>query len=252
MESLFLSDLHLDAGRTDIAATLSWVLSGPARRAAAVYILGDLFESFIGDDDPDALALAVADELQQLSASGVPVYFQHGNRDFLIGTDYAARAGLRLLGETHTLDLHGVPTLLLHGDTLCSDDHAYQRLRQEWRDPAWQAAFLAQPLAERRAFASRAREASRAYTAAADRTLMDVNADAVVDCFRKHQVDRIIHGHTHRPAIHPAEQIDGRACQRIVLGDWHRSGSLLRVSDQAVELIELPLLAAPAPKEQNP
>ncbi|MGE3298365.1 MAG: UDP-2,3-diacylglucosamine diphosphatase [Porticoccaceae bacterium] len=241
MATLFLSDLHLDGSRGDILAALTGLLRGPARRAAALYLLGDLFESWIGDDDPDPLAAAVAAELAALSASGVPVYFQHGNRDFLLGRDYARRAGMQLLDEQHRIDLYGVPTVLLHGDTLCSDDHAYQRLRQEWRDAAWQASFLAQTLDQRRAFAARARAESRAHTAAAASAIMDVNTDAVRDCFRQHQATRIIHGHTHRPATHPPQDIDGRACQRIVLGDWHRAGSVLRVDETSVELLDLAL-----------
>ncbi len=241
MATLFLSDLHLDPSRTDIAAALTGLLRGAARQATALYILGDLFEAWIGDDDQDPLAAAVATELCALSASGVPVYFQHGNRDFLLGPQYASRAGMQLLGEHQRIDLYGVPTLLLHGDTLCSDDHAYQRLRREWRAPTWQAAFLAQTLDQRRAFAAQARTESRAHTATAASAIMDVNASAVDDCFRRHGVTRIIHGHTHRPAIHPEQRIDGRACQRIVLGDWHRAGSVLRVSESSVELLELPL-----------
>ncbi|MGD9582379.1 MAG: UDP-2,3-diacylglucosamine diphosphatase [Lysobacterales bacterium] len=244
MATLFLSDLHLDASRGDIAAALTGLLRGPARQAKALYLLGDLFESWIGDDDPEPLAAAVAAELAALSASGVPVYFQHGNRDFLLGRDYADRAGMRLLGEHHLIDLYGVPTVLLHGDTLCSDDHAYQRLRREWRAPAWQAAFLAQTLDQRRDFAARARAESRAHTAVAASDIMDVNAVAVGDCFRRHHVTRIIHGHTHRPAIHPLQRVDGRDCQRIVLGDWHRAGSVLRVSENSLELFELPFSAA--------
>lgn len=255
MATLFLSDLHLDPSRNDIAAVLTVLtalLRGPARQAEALYVLGDLFEAWIGDDDQGPLAAAIAAEFAMLATVGVPVYFQHGNRDFLIGGDYAARAGLQLLGEQHRIDLYGVPTLLLHGDTLCSDDHDYQRLRLAWRDPVWQAAFLALPLDQRRAFAARARVASRAHTATASSAIMDVNAAAVGDCFRAHQVTRIIHGHTHRPAIHPPQDIDGRACQRIVLGDWHRCGSVLRVSAGAVELLELPLPVTRDPEEPRP
>jgi UDP-2,3-diacylglucosamine hydrolase len=241
MTTLFISDLHLDDSRPDITAALLALLSGEARHADALYILGDLFEAWIGDDDDLALAREVAQGLQGLSASGVRLYFMHGNRDFLIGADYARRCGMHLLDETTVVDLHGTPTLLLHGDTLCTADTSYLKFRAQVRQASWQAGFLAQSLDARRAFAANARAQSKAHTQSAAMDIMDVTSDAVADAFRQHAVRRMIHGHTHRPAIHAPTDVDGRSCQRIVLGDWHRQGSVLRVDASGVRLDTLPL-----------
>jgi len=240
MTTLFISDLHLDETRPDISAALQRLLAGEARSAQALYILGDLFEAWIGDDDPSALADEVALALRAVHDAGIPLFFVHGNRDFLLGAAYAQRCGMRLLDEASVVDLHGTPTLLMHGDTLCTSDVAYLKFRAQVRHPDWQAAFLSQPLEARRAFAAQARAHSRTHTQSAPMDIMDVTPDAVTEAFRVHGVTRLIHGHTHRPAIHPGEQVDGRACQRIVLGDWHRQGSVLRVDDTGVRLGTLP------------
>ncbi len=234
MTILLISDLHLDAARPQITALLERFLREQARQATALYILGDLFEAWVGDDDDSELPARVAAALADLRAHGVPVYFLAGNRDFLLGSGYARRAGMTLLedGVVHTLA--GTPTLLLHGDTLCSDDAAYQAFRRQVRDPAWQRDFLARPLAERKDFAAQARVASRDHQRGAREALMDVNADAVAHALRTAGVSRMIHGHTHRPAIHDLV-LDGVPAQRIVLGDWYEQGSLLRVTrDQAM------------------
>jgi UDP-2,3-diacylglucosamine hydrolase len=227
MATLFISDLHLDASRPHIVDLYTALLEGSAREADALYILGDLFESWIGDDDDSPLAARVAAATRALRDSGVPVYFMHGNRDFLLGNNYAARAGMTLLADPSTMELHGEPVLLMHGDTLCTDDVEYQKFRERVRDPNWQGAFLGKPLAERRAFAAQARDESRKHTAGAKPDIMDVNAEAVAATMRAFGVRRLIHGHTHRPATHRFE-LDGRAAERIVLGDWYEQDSVLR------------------------
>ncbi|HET6632672.1 MAG TPA: UDP-2,3-diacylglucosamine diphosphatase [Rhodanobacteraceae bacterium] len=229
MSTLFISDLHLDAARPAIVELFERFLAGEAQEAEALYILGDLFESWIGDDDDSELATRAARALRGLADHGVPVHFMAGNRDFLLGADYAARCGMTLLEDGTVVDLHGTPTLLMHGDTLCTDDAAYQRFRTQVRDPAWQRDFLARPLAERRAFAAQARAASQAHTGGASEAIMDVNATAVAAALRQAGVHHLVHGHTHRPAVH-ALDLDGQPAERIVLGDWYDQGSVLRVS----------------------
>ncbi len=238
MTILLISDLHLDAARPRITALFERFLREQARQATALYILGDLFEAWVGDDDDSELPARVADALADLRATGVPLYFMAGNRDFLLGADYARRAGLTRLedGVVHTLA--GTPTLLLHGDTLCTDDAAYQAFRRQVRDPVWQRDFLARPLTARKDFAAQARAASRNHQQGAREALMDVNADAVAHALRAAGVRRMIHGHTHRPAIHDL-LLDGAPAQRIVLGDWYEQGSLLRMTRDAAELSPL-------------
>jgi UDP-2,3-diacylglucosamine hydrolase len=243
MTTLFISDLHLDAERPEITRLFGEFVDGEARGADALYILGDLFEAWVGDDDPSETGRFVAEKLKALSDGGVPVSFIHGNRDFLLGDDYARRAGMAILPDPVVVLLHGQPTLLMHGDTLCTDDVAYQQFRSQTRDPRWQAQFLAQPLAARIAFAQQARAASQAHQsglkdAGSMETITDVSPAEVADTFRRYGIDRIIHGHTHRPAIHDAD-VDGRACRRIVLGDWYEQGSVLRVDGDSARLSAL-------------
>lgn len=235
MATLFVSDLHLDDSRPHIVELFERFLADEAHRADALYILGDLFEAWIGDDDDAPLPERVASALKALNDSGVPIHFIAGNRDFLLGRDYARRAGISLLDDGTIIDLYGTPTLLLHGDTLCTDDAAYLAFRRQVRDPAWQRQFLSQPLAARRAFAQEARDASREHTAQTAMAIMDVNQGAVEAALRDAGVKRMIHGHTHRPAIHDFE-LDGAPVQRIVLGDWYEQGSVLRVDADAVGL----------------
>ncbi|MGH8212057.1 MAG: UDP-2,3-diacylglucosamine diphosphatase [Rhodanobacteraceae bacterium] len=234
-QTLFISDLHLDDCRPRIVGLFESFLADEARDADALYILGDLFEAYIGDDDDAPLPARVAAALKSLGDSGVPVHFIAGNRDFLLGEDYARRARMTLLDDGTTVDLYGTPTLLLHGDTLCTDDPAYLAFRQQVRDPAWQRMFLSQPLPARRAFAAKARDASRAHTSQADMAIMDVNQAAVETALRDAHVTRMIHGHTHRPAVHDFEP-DGAPAQRFVLGDWYEQGSVLRVDGGTIEL----------------
>lgn len=247
MTTLFISDLHLDPTRPAVARLFGDFIDRQAHGADALYILGDLFEAWVGDDDPSEVGAFVAERLRGLSERGVPVFLQHGNRDFLLGEAFAARAGLQLLPEATVVPLYGRPTLLMHGDTLCTDDAPYQAFRAQTRDPRWQAQFLGQPLAARLAFAAQARAASaqRQQTmkhddAAQFESITDVNADAVIEALRMHGVDTLIHGHTHRPAVH-ALRVDDRNCRRVVLGDWYTQGSVLRVDADGMCLETLPL-----------
>ena len=240
MSTLFVSDLHLDPDRPEITALFGRFLDGEARGADALYILGDLFEAWVGDDDPSEAGAFVADRLRALVEAGVPVSFIRGNRDFLLGDTYAARCGMTLLDDPTVVDLYGTPTLLLHGDLLCTDDTAYQQFRTQTRNPQWQAQFLAQPLAARLAFAAQARAASQArygelVAKGMAESVGDVAPATVQAWFERFGVRRMIHGHTHRPAIHD----EGSRRTRIVLGDWYEQGSVLRVSADGCDLAAL-------------
>ena len=243
MRTLFVSDLHLDPARPEITRQFGRFLDGEARGADALYILGDLFEAWVGDDDPSETGAFVAERLRALASAGVPVYFQRGNRDFLIGGAWARRAGVTILPDPAVILLESRPVLLMHGDLLCTDDTAYQAFRAQTRDPAWQAQFLAQPLAARLAFAAQARAASQARQgelrqAGTMETITDVSPDTVTSLLDTYGVDTLIHGHTHRPAVH-ALDVGGRQCRRIVLGDWYEQGSVLRVEDGRYQLAPL-------------
>lgn len=243
MSTLFISDLHLDAERPEITALFGRFIDEEAHGADALYILGDLFEAWVGDDDPSDTGRFVAEKLKALRDAGVPVYFQRGNRDFLLQDDYAARAGMTILPDPAVVLLHGKPTLLMHGDLLCTDDVAYQQFRAQTRDPRWQAQFLAQPLAARLAFAQQARTASQARHAELHGqglmgAITDVSPSTVHATFARYGIDTLIHGHTHRPAVHELA-VDGRGRQRIVLGDWYEQGSVLRVDSDGLRLSAL-------------
>ena len=240
MATLFVSDLHLDPARPAITALFLDFLARQAGRADACYILGDLFEAWVGDDDDAELGRAVAGALRALADSGVPVHFLHGNRDFLIGERFAAAAGVRLLPESEAINLYGEPVLLLHGDTLCTDDADYQAFRAQVRDPAWQARLLELPLAQRRALAGRLRETSQQATQLKETAITDVNLEAVDGALRARGIGRMIHGHTHRPAIHEW-MLDGQPARRAVLGDWYDRGSVLRCDVTGWRLEPLPL-----------
>ncbi len=233
-----ISDLHLESRQPETVRLLLDFLSGPACRARALYILGDLFETWIGDDGADSVARKVAAALRQLSEQGTSVYFLHGNRDFLLGPDYCAAAGMQAVPEPFVMPGSQPATALMHGDSLCTDDRAYQRFRRRARDPAWQARLLAKPRWWRRLLARFARAVSQQQNRGKAPVIMDVNAASVHDCFRQLGVRRLIHGHTHRPATHHLA-IDGQACERIVLGDWHgEQGSVVEIlNDQARLLI---------------
>ena len=240
MATLFVSDLHLDPERPAATELFGRFLDGEARGADALYVLGDLFEAWVGDDDPSTAGAFVADRLRALADSGVPTYFIRGNRDFLLGEDYARRAGMTILPDPAVVMLRGEPTLVLHGDLLCTDDTAYQQFRAQTRDPRWQEQFLSQPLEARLAFATQARAASKArygelQASGQSETITDVAPATVREWFKRYGVRRMIHGHTHRPAIH--DEGDGNT--RIVLGDWYEQGSVLRVGQDRVELASL-------------
>lgn len=209
-----------------------------ARGAIALYILGDLFEYWLGDDVPSETGERVATALSRLAESGVACHFMAGNRDFLLGEEYASRCGMDLLPDELVIDLNGAPTLLLHGDTLCTDDRVYQQVRATIRAPQWREQFLAQSPEERLAFVRDAREKSREHQQSVSMEITDVNQDAVRSAFDRHGVTEMIHGHTHRLAIHRHET-DGGIARRIVLGDWYTRGSVLRVAAESRELVEL-------------
>ncbi|NLO80450.1 MAG: UDP-2,3-diacylglucosamine diphosphatase [Xanthomonadaceae bacterium] len=230
---LFISDLHLDPSRPRIAELFLRFLQQEQGRAEALYILGDLYEAWIGDDavPPDEPTLQA---LRAFSAT-TPTYFIHGNRDFLIGERFAELTGVQLLPEAVVVDLFGVPTLLMHGDTLCTDDVKYQQFRQMVRNPEWQRGFLALPIEQRLALAKQARSESGEHNQSLDEYLLDANQRTVEEEMRRHGVRRLIHGHTHRPAIHEFE-LDGQRHTRIVLGDWYEQGSVLRLRPEGPDL----------------
>jgi UDP-2,3-diacylglucosamine hydrolase len=241
--ALFVSDLHLDASRPQATALFLDFLRDEAAQAEALYILGDLFEAWVGDDTVGEPADAVRTALKELASAGMPVYLMRGNRDFLLGPRFAEETGVQLLPDPAVILLDGEPTLLMHGDLLCTDDLAYQAFRQQVRSPGWQENFLGQPLAARLAFAGQARAASREHQADMKsegtlETIADVNANAMRRTMDRYGVTRLIHGHTHRPAIHSLDLADGRG-QRIVLGDWYTQGSVLRASADGFELAAL-------------
>ena len=242
MTTLLIADLHLDPARPQITELFeNYLASDEVRHADALYILGDLVEAWIGDDDDAELPRRIAEATRAVRDAGVPVYFMVGNRDFLLGEAFAARAGMTLLDDGVVHDIHGRPTLLMHGDVLCTDDVAYQAVRRQVRTPEWQAQILSMPLEARRAFAAKARQDSKAHTGSTMESIMDVNAETVAETMRKAGVTRLIHGHTHRPAVHELD-LDGNAAERIVLGDWYEHGSVLRVDQDGVDLRGLALV----------
>ncbi len=239
MTTLFISDLHLDASCPAIARQFLDLVDGEARRCEALYILGDFFESWVGDDAADPHQRAAIAALKALTDSGVPCFVMHGNRDFLLGSRFCLMSGAQLLPDPVIVTLYGEPVLVMHGDALCTDDRAYQRLRATVRDADWQRRFLALPVKARRRLANAARSGSRTHTAALDHAIADVNPASVAAALRGAGTATLLHGHTHRPAIHPLD-VDGRACTRIVLGDWHAQGSVVRWNRGGPELVSLP------------
>jgi len=226
---LFVSDLHLDAAAPEASDQFIAWLGGEARLATALYILGDLFESWVGDDDDDAERARVCAALRDYTAGGVPCFVMHGNRDFLLGERFAADTGSRLIADPVIAEIHGVRTLLAHGDLFCTDDVKYQQLRTIVRHPEWQQRLLALSLAERKLLAGEARAGSRAHTSRVMPEIMDANPAAIEEVVRHLDVDVVIHGHTHRPGVHDFN-VDGRPRTRIVLGAWHDEGSVLEWS----------------------
>ena len=222
MTTLFISDLHLSSERPAIGGLFLQFLNEQAPQAEALYILGDLFEAWLGDDCIAPEVQAILDAMHRLSDSGTAVYVMHGNRDFLFGKRFAELSGSTLLDDPYVLNLYGTPTLLMHGDLLCTDDLPYQEMRKMLRQPEWIKGFLGKGVEERIAFAQSLRERSKQETGEKDEAIMDVNADTVRQYVERYGISRIIHGHTHRPAIHRNDNIE-----RCVLGDWYEQGSLL-------------------------
>jgi UDP-2,3-diacylglucosamine hydrolase len=236
---LFISDLHIDAQRPQITRQFIDFLQNEARGADALYILGDLFESWVGDDAPDEGQQAAIESIRALSSSGVPCFVMHGNRDFLLGQQFCVRSGAHLLPDPLIVTLYGEPVLVMHGDALCTDDRAYQRLRATVRDADWQRRFLGLSVLQRRALAGAAREGSRVHNTAIEYTVADVNPESVSTALKAAGVSTLLHGHTHRPGLYPVE-VDGRPCTRIVLGDWYTQGSVLSWDASGPELRSLP------------
>ena len=239
MATLFIADLHLQTEEPAITAGFLRFLQGEARQADALYILGDLFEAWIGDDDPNPLHQQIASAIKAVVDAGVPCYFIHGNRDFLVGQRFARQSGMILLAEEERLDLYGREVLIMHGDTLCTDDPGYLAFRAKVHTPWIQRLFLALPLLIRRRIAARMRADSKAANSSKSMDIMDVNPQAVVDVMERHHVQWLIHGHTHRPAVHEL-QANGQPAWRVVLGAWHSEGSMVKVTPDDVKLIHFP------------
>lgn len=240
MPTLFISDLHLHETRPQITRAFFHFLATQAMGAEQLFILGDFFDAWIGDDDDAPLNTEVASALKKLSDSGTQIFLMHGNRDFLLGEKFAAQAGAQILAEYTTIDLYGQPTLLLHGDSLCTDDSEYIAFRQQVRSPQWQQHILAQPLIARRLLAAQLREKSQAMNSLKAEDIMDVNHTEVIQAMQNAGVKRLIHGHTHRPAHHRFA-IAGETAERIVLGDWHDKAWAIVADEQKTELISWPI-----------
>ena len=238
MTALFISDLHLYHQRPAVTEAFRQFLRREAVQADSLYILGDLFEAWIGDDDPDPDNRSIVTSLKALTDSGTRCFFIPGNRDFLVGDRFAAESGVSILSDGTQIDLYNQPVLLLHGDTLCTDDKGYQRFRRFVHHPATRTAFLALPVAARRALAKRMRDQSMSTSSQKPEEIMDVNQAAVEQTMRDESVKILVHGHTHRPAAHRFK-LAGRDVQRIVLGDWYSQGSILRWNSAGPELTTL-------------
>ena len=237
--TLFISDLHLSRKRPALVEALHALVTGPAHGATALYVIGDLFDAWLGDDQlREPLAAGVAGAFAALAASGTKIYLQRGNRDFLLGERFARAAGATLLPDAVVHDVQGTRTLIMHGDVLCTDDIGYQRFRSYWRNPVHRRRLLALPYVVRRGIAAVFRATSRRAIATKVEAIMDVNADAVADALRSHGVSRLIHGHTHRPARHEIT-VDGIACERYVLADWYSAASYLRIDEKGVKAFTL-------------
>jgi UDP-2,3-diacylglucosamine hydrolase len=233
MAVLFISDLHLCPSRLEVNAQFFAFLAGPARGAEALYILGDLFEYWAGDDDMDDPFNASVLDAMRACNRHTPVRLMHGNRDFLIGERFSTRTGVRLISDPFAVDVCGVPTLLTHGDALCTDDSDYQRFRSEVRSPRWMETFLAQPLPARKTQIEALRRKSELEKRNKRPEIMDVNRGAVDALFRAYGYRRLIHGHTHKPGRHE-HLVDGHRCERWVLADWYELGSCLRADSSGL------------------
>ena len=235
MTALFISDLHLFHQRPVVTKAFHAFLQNEANNAEALYILGDLFEAWIGDDDADPHNRSIVAALRRLTDTGTPCYFICGNRDFLVGKRFADESGVRLLSDGTTIELYGNRILLMHGDTLCTDDVGYQRFRRIVRNPVFQALFLALPIALRRRLARQAHDQSMSSRIQSPEEIVDVNQAAIERTMREHDVRLLLHGHTHRPGVHKFH-LAGTTAERIVLGDWYTQGSVLRWNSDGPEL----------------
>lgn len=242
MTTLFIADLHLSPDRPQITAAFLAFLQQRAASADALFILGDLFEAWIGDDDPSPLARQVIDALQQLSRNGTRLAFQHGNRDFLVGKRFAAGTGATLLGDEAVVQLNGKPVLLMHGDSLCLEDEAYQRFRRKVRNPVYKWLLSHLPLKKRLQIAAKWRAGSKQANTNKPASIMDVTPLEVTRLMELYQVDTLIHGHTHRPATHDVDLSTG-AGQRWVLGDWDRMAWAIEADGKTLELQSWPIKA---------
>lgn len=240
MTIYFVSDLHLKPERPDLTRAFSHFLNTTAQGSEALYLLGDIFEAWIGDDTPTPTLEPVFNSLKQLSDQGCKIFFQHGNRDFLVGEAFAKSINASLLPEELTVDLPVGKTVISHGDQLCLDDIDYMQFRTMVRNPQWQQDFLSKSLEERLAIARHIRDASKERTAEKAEYITDVNQQAVTDLFIRAGVNLMIHGHTHRPCIHQHE-VNGKQATRIVLGDWDKLGWYLKVDKQGYDLINFPI-----------
>ncbi|MGP1959018.1 MAG: UDP-2,3-diacylglucosamine diphosphatase [Arsenophonus sp. NC-CH8-MAG3] len=239
MAILFISDLHLSEKNPSITVSFLRFLREQASQAKALYILGDFFDYWIGDDDPSLLLELIVQELKKLKSKGVSCYFIHGNRDFLLGKKFAKESGMILLPAEKTLTLHGHNILILHGDTLCTDDISYQRYRKRVYNRWLQKLFLALPLSTRHRIAERIRKNSQSAIRRKPEFITDVNKQTVIEKFRKYQVDWMIHGHTHRPATHEIN-VNGKILYRAVLGAWDQNGSIIKITPKTIELFYFP------------
>lgn len=238
MTALFVSDVHLSATRQQTVRLFLEFLAGHAIHARTLYILGDCFDQWLGDDDNTPPHPEVIEGLRKLSQAGVCIKMLHGNHDFLLGHDFEEATRCELLGDYTVVDLYGTRALIMHGDLLCTDDTDYQAFRAYARDPSNQRAFLSLPFAARVAKASALREKTEELVQLKPADITDVNAKAVLDTLRDHKVDTLIHGHTHRPGVHHFE-LDGLPATRIVLGDWYEQDSVLRWDAKGYQLGKL-------------
>ena len=244
---LFISDLHLEESRPDITRTLLQFLNINSGKCAALYILGDLFEVWIGDDEQSPLIDEITSALRGFHVAGSSIYLMHGNRDFLIGDNFAKRCGAEWIEDPCILKTEAGHIVLLHGDTLCTDDLEYMQFRAQVRQQIWQQEFLAKSLDDRRAFAQEARQASQKTAGIKNNSIMDVNGQAVLDLFNQFQENMMLHGHTHRPAVHElafSNPINGQIKgQRIVLGDWNNKAWYAETQSKEISLLSFDLVS---------
>ena len=241
MTKLFIADLHLSEARPDLTNVFIHFLATKATQADELYILGDLFEFWIGDDEQSPLQQQITLALKTLSEQGCRLFYSHGNRDFMIGKRFARECGMTLLPPIYSCEIAGERTLLLHGDQLCTDDEAYQRFRRITSWPWLQWIFLHLPLSRRVKIAQQIRQGSHKGKQQKSRSIMDVTPSSVNDCFAQHQATLMIHGHTHRPMIHELSLDNGQKVRRIVLGDWNTDLWYLQIDDRDINLISQPI-----------